>query len=71
MIYFLASIAAIAGFLFGYDEGVIAVAGPLLEGDFTMSPLVRGFMTAAVPLGALVAASVAGPTPIGSAGVGC
>jgi MFS transporter, SP family, galactose:H+ symporter len=61
MIYFLASVAAIAGFLFGYDEGVIAVAGPLLEDDFPMSPLVRGFMTAAVPLGALVAASVAGP----------
>jgi len=61
MIYFLASVAAIAGFLFGYDEGVIAVAGPLLENDFPMNPLVRGFMTAAVPLGALVAASVAGP----------
>lgn len=61
MIYFLASVAAIAGFLFGYDEGVIAVAGTLLEADFPMSPAVRGFMTAAVPLGALAAASVAGP----------
>ncbi|MBV8185926.1 MAG: MFS transporter, partial [Alphaproteobacteria bacterium] len=61
MIYFLAFVAAIAGFLFGYDEGVIAVAGPLLESDFPMSPAVRGFMTAAVPLGALVAASMAGP----------
>src|SRR6478672_4543692 len=61
MIYFLASVAAIAGFLFGYDEGVIAVARPLLENDYAMSPLVGGFMTAAVPLGALAAASVAGP----------
>jgi sugar porter (SP) family MFS transporter len=61
MIYFLAFVAAIAGFLFGYDEGVIAVAGPLLESDFPMSPAVRGFMTAAVPLGALIAATVAGP----------
>jgi sugar porter (SP) family MFS transporter len=60
MIYFLASIAAIAGFLFGYDEGVIAVARPLLEKDFPMTPLVGGFMTAAVPLGALIGASVAG-----------
>jgi len=60
MIYFLASIAAIAGFLFGYDEGVIAVARPLLEKDFPMTPLVGGFMTAAVPLGALVGASLAG-----------
>ncbi|MBV8193584.1 MAG: sugar porter family MFS transporter, partial [Alphaproteobacteria bacterium] len=31
------------------------------ESDFPMSPAVRGFMTAAVPLGALVAASMAGP----------
>ena len=61
MIYFLAGVAAIAGFLFGYDEGVIAVAEPLLAHDFPMSPLVRGFMTAAVPLGALVAAIFAGP----------
>jgi MFS transporter, SP family, galactose:H+ symporter len=61
MIYFLASIAAIAGFLFGYDEGVIAVARPLLDKDFPMTPLVGGFMTAAVPLGALFGASIAGP----------
>jgi sugar porter (SP) family MFS transporter len=61
MIYFLAVVAAIAGLLFGYDEGVIAVARPLLDREFAMSPLVGGFMTAAVPLGALVAAGVAGP----------
>src|ERR1044072_10056169 len=61
MNYFRAGIAAIAGFLFGYDEGVIAVAEPLLAKDFPMSPAVRGFMTAAVPLGALIAALFAGP----------
>jgi MFS transporter, SP family, galactose:H+ symporter len=60
MIYFLALVAAIAGFLFGYDEGIIAVARASLDKEFPMSPLVGGFMTAAVPLGALVAASVAG-----------
>lgn len=60
MIYFLTAVAAIAGFLFGYDEGVIAVALPLIAKDFPMSALVSGFMTAAVPLGALFAATVAG-----------
>lgn len=60
MIYFLTSVAAIAGLLFGYDEGVIAVALPELARDYPMSPLVDGFMTAAVPLGALAGASIAG-----------
>ena len=60
MIYFLAVIAAIAGLLFGYDEGIIAVARPLLEVDMPLSPAVAGFMTAAVPLGALAGAIVAG-----------
>ncbi|HTB37512.1 MAG TPA: MFS transporter, partial [Reyranella sp.] len=60
MAYFLAAVAAIAGFLFGYDEGVIAVVRPSLDKDFPTGPLVAGFMTASVPLGALVGASVAG-----------
>ena len=51
MIYFLAFVAAIAGFLFGYDEGVIAVARASLDKDFPMGPLVGGFMTAAALLG--------------------
>ncbi len=60
MIYFLAGVAAIAGLLFGYDEGVIAVASPSLEHDFPMSAMEAGFMTAAVPLGALLGALLAG-----------
>lgn len=60
MIYFLATVAAIAGLLFGYDEGVIAVASPSLERDYPMSSLEHGFMTATVPLGALAGALVAG-----------
>ena len=59
MIYFLAAVAAIAGLLFGYDEGVIAVASPSLARDFPMSPLEHGFTTAAVPLGALGATAMA------------
>jgi SP family galactose:H+ symporter-like MFS transporter len=60
MIYFLAAVSAIAGLLFGYDEGVIAVASPTLEADYPMTALSSGFMTAAVPLGALVGAILAG-----------
>jgi MFS transporter, SP family, galactose:H+ symporter len=61
MIYVIAAIAAIAGFLFGFDEGVIAGALHLLRAQFTISPAAEGFMTAAVPLGAMVGALVAGP----------
>jgi MFS transporter, SP family, galactose:H+ symporter len=60
MIFFLAAVAAIAGLLFGYDEGVIAVASPSLEHDIPMTTLAHGFTTAAVPLGALLSATVAG-----------
>jgi sugar porter (SP) family MFS transporter len=60
MIYFVTSVAAIAGLLFGYDEGVIAIALPLLTKEYPMTPVVSGFMTAAVPLGAVIGASVAG-----------
>lgn len=60
MIYMLAAVAAIAGLLFGYDEGVIAVASPSLEQSFPMSALGHGFTTAAVPLGALLGAILAG-----------
>jgi sugar porter (SP) family MFS transporter len=60
MIYMVAAIAAMAGFLFGFDEGVIAGAEASLVQTFPMTPFVQGFMTAAVPLGALVGAVVSG-----------
>lgn len=61
MIYFVAAIAAIAGFLFGFDEGVIAGALHLLRKEFTITAAAEGFMTAAVPLGAMAGAVIAGP----------
>ncbi|MBT6204753.1 MAG: sugar porter family MFS transporter, partial [Rhodospirillaceae bacterium] len=60
MIVLVACIAAIAGFLFGFDEGVIAGAEESLSATFPMSPSLKGFMTAAVPLGALIGAFAAG-----------
>lgn len=71
MIYVVAAVAAIAGFLFGFDEGVIAGALAPLKAEFAIPPLVEGLMTAAVPLGALVGALVAGrlATPVGRRGL--
>lgn len=60
MIYFVAAIAGIAGILFGFDEGVIAGALHLLRGEFNITPLDEGLMTAAVPFGALFGALFAG-----------
>jgi SP family galactose:H+ symporter-like MFS transporter len=62
MIYIIAAIAGIAGFLFGFDEGVIAGALHLLRGQFAINPFDEGLMTAAVPLGALAGAVLAGQT---------
>lgn len=60
MIYFVAVIAGLAGILFGFDEGVIAGALAYLRAEFTIAPGAEGLMTAAVPLGALFGAAVAG-----------
>lgn len=53
MPYLVAIIAALSGFLFGYDEGVIAGALSALRSQFAISPLLEGAITAAVPFGAL------------------
>lgn len=71
MIWIVAAVAAIAGFLFGFDEGVIAGALAPLKQDFTISATAEGVMTAAVPLGALVGALAAGwlASPMGRRGL--
>lgn len=60
MIYVVACVAAIAGLLFGYDEGIIAGALAPLHAQFDIPPLEEGLMTASVPLGALAGALLAG-----------
>ncbi|MDQ0317622.1 sugar porter family MFS transporter [Amorphus orientalis] len=60
MIYFVAAVAGVAGFLFGFDEGVIAGALHLLRAQFDITSTQEGVMTAAVPFGALFGALAAG-----------
>lgn len=59
MLIRLAVLAALFGFLFGFDEGVIAGALPFIQKTFPISHLEEGFMTAAVPLGAIAGAIAA------------
>jgi len=59
MLLRLAALAALFGFLFGFDEGVIAGALPFIGKQFDISPAAEGFMTAAVPLGAVAGAIIA------------
>lgn len=60
MIYLVAAIAGLAGFLFGFDEGVIAGALLLLRQQFNIDPVMEGVVTSAVPFGALFGSLVAG-----------
>ncbi|MBA4788156.1 MAG: sugar porter family MFS transporter [Rhizobiales bacterium] len=60
MIYLVAAIAGMAGFLFGFDEGVIAGALYLLRPQFGIDPVMEGVVTSAVPFGALFGSIIAG-----------
>lgn len=60
MHYMVAAVAAISGFLFGFDEGIIAGAHEALKREFVITPFINGLMTAAVPLGAVFGAAFSG-----------
>src|SRR6478672_9141191 len=55
-----AAIAGLGGLLFGYDTGVIAGALLFIENDFHLSSFASGLVVAAVPVGAIFGALVAG-----------
>ncbi|MGA7876129.1 MAG: sugar porter family MFS transporter [Desulfoferrobacter sp.] len=59
-IILLAAIAAVGGFLFGYDTGVISGALLFLKDEFHLTPAMIGGVTAAVLGGATVAAGASG-----------
>jgi sugar porter (SP) family MFS transporter len=56
-----AAIAGLGGLLFGYDTGVIAGALLFIKSDFGLSSFEQGLVVAAVPIGAVVGAAIAGP----------
>ena len=59
MLLRLVTLSALFGFLFGFDEGVIAGALPFIGREFAITAAAEGFMTAAVPLGAVAGAIIA------------
>lgn len=60
MVYLIASIAAISGLLFGFDEGVIAGILPTLIEHFNLNVAAQGFLASALPLGAMFASIILG-----------
>jgi sugar porter (SP) family MFS transporter len=56
-----AAIAGLGGLLFGYDTGVIASALLFIKGDFGLGSFAQGLVVAAVPIGAVGGAAIAGP----------
>src|ERR1700748_163810 len=56
-----AAIAGLGGLLFGYDTGVIASALLFIKGDFHLGSFAQGLVVAAVPIGAVGGAAIAGP----------
>ena len=60
MVYLIAAISAITGFLFGYDEGIISGTLHLLIKDFSMNHVQTGIVTSALPFGAIFGSIVLG-----------
>lgn len=60
LVFFIASIAALAGILFGFDTGVISGAILFIAKDFQLSSAMNGLVVSAVLFGALVGSAVSG-----------
>lgn len=60
MIYLIALVAALTGFLFGFDEGIISGVLKQIQADFSMTSGQVGFMMGLMPFGALVSACLIG-----------
>lgn len=60
MIYLIALVAALTGFLFGFDEGIISGVLKQIQANFSMTSGQVGFMMGLMPFGALVSACLIG-----------
>ncbi len=60
MIYLIAIIAALTGFLFGFDEGIMSGVLTDIQKDFGISDKQTGFMMGLLPFGALLSACITG-----------
>lgn len=60
MIYLIALVAALTGFLFGFDEGIISGVLKKIQADFVLTSGQVGFMMGLMPFGALVSACLIG-----------
>ena len=59
-IYLIGIIAAVSGFLFGFDTGIISGAQEFILTTFNINSSNNGFMVASVPIGALIGSIISG-----------
>lgn len=60
LVYIVTAVAALGGFLFGYDTGVISGAELYLQKDFALSSGIEELAVSAVLIGAVLGAAVGG-----------
>lgn len=60
MIYLIAMIAALTGFLFGFDEGIMSGVLSSIQKDFGLDDKQTGFMMGLLPFGALASSLITG-----------
>lgn len=61
LVFIVSALAAVGGFLFGYDTGVISGALLFIKQEFTLSPLMEGVVVSGILAGAIVGAFGSGP----------
>lgn len=60
LVVLVASIAAVAGILFGFDSGVISGAILFIQKEYNLTPFMNGLIVSAMLLGALLGSAVSG-----------